>query len=132
MVELERSEEMIKFLKSGIYYFNESSSNLVFMDPVRVLNSSSYTQYRVSHYAYYSRFFGYEEREETRVSFCSKKRKRKQKKSYALNEREQSADQRHQVKFFVTIFLSDLGFLFSVITMKFIISGSEVIVVEGT
>ncbi|OVA18650.1 MT-A70-like [Macleaya cordata] len=104
MVEPESSEdsEMSKFLNSGIYRFDSSSSssNVVFMDPVRVLNSSSYTLFRVSPSLYYSRFFfGYskeKDEEETRVSLNSKKRKRKQKKSYTLNERERSADQRHQ------------------------------------
>ncbi|KAM7517154.1 hypothetical protein LguiA_006737 [Lonicera macranthoides] len=65
------------------------------MDPVRVLNRS-YTRFRVSPSAYYSRYFGKNSREEPNVPKNSRKRKRKEKKSHTLNEREQVADQRHQ------------------------------------
>ncbi|KAL9449221.1 hypothetical protein AB3S75_011200 [Citrus x aurantiifolia] len=79
--------ELSKFPDSGIYRFE--NSNAVFIDPVRVLNRS-YTRFRVSPSAYYCRFF------ETNVCSNSKKRKRKQKKTHMLNERELAADQRHQ------------------------------------
>ncbi|KAJ0031819.1 hypothetical protein Pint_13835 [Pistacia integerrima] len=86
--------ELSTFLDSGIYRFQ--NSNAVFIDPVRVLNRS-YTRFRVSPSAYYSRFLEskYAEKE-TKVSSNSKKRKRKQKKPHILNERERAADQRHQ------------------------------------
>ncbi|KAI3960734.1 hypothetical protein MKW92_040232 [Papaver armeniacum] len=93
MAELVKSKEMINFLESGIYRFN---SNFTFMDPVRVHNASDYTQFRVSPSVYYNRFFECEDKEKTRVSTISKKRKRKERKPYTLNERERSADQRHQ------------------------------------
>ncbi|KAI3843653.1 hypothetical protein MKW98_013589, partial [Papaver atlanticum] len=66
------------------------------MDHVRVLKASEYTQFRVSPSVYYNQFFEYEDKEKTRVSTTSKKRKRKERKPYTLNERERSADQRHQ------------------------------------
>ncbi|KAL7247795.1 hypothetical protein ACSBR2_002664 [Camellia fascicularis] len=66
MAELQTSDEVSMFLKSGIYHFE--SSNAIFIDPVRVLNRS-YNQFRVSSSAYYSRF---------------------------LESREQIADQHHQ------------------------------------
>ncbi|KAI3978778.1 hypothetical protein MKX01_015953 [Papaver californicum] len=93
MAEFEKSKEMINFLESGIYRFD---STFTFMDPVRVLNSSDYTQFRVSHSVYYNRFFECEDKEKNRVSTAFKKRKRKKIKPYTLNERERSADQRHQ------------------------------------
>lgn len=80
--------ELSKFLDSGIYRFE--NSNAVFIDPVRVLNRS-YTRFKVSPSAYYCRFF------ETNVCSNPKKRKRKQKKTHMLNERELAADQRHRV-----------------------------------
>ncbi|KAF8409908.1 hypothetical protein HHK36_002427 [Tetracentron sinense] len=92
---LEMSDQLSLFSKSGFYRFE--STNSIFIDPVRILNCS-YTRFRVSPSAYYSRFFESKDVEETRVSPSanSKKRKRKKKKSLALNEREQSADHRHQ------------------------------------
>ncbi|MCL7035361.1 hypothetical protein MKW94_004883 [Papaver nudicaule] len=93
MAEYEKSKEMINFLESGVYRID---SNFTFMDPVRVLNSSDYTQFRVSHSVYYNRFFECEDKEKSRVSTSSRKRKRKERKPYTLNERERSADQRHQ------------------------------------
>ncbi|XP_024027773.1 methyltransferase-like protein 2 isoform X2 [Morus notabilis] len=87
------SEKLFAFLESGIYRFENSNS--IFIDPVRVLNQS-YTRFRVSPSAYYSRFF--ESSNATQQSSNSRKRKRKEKekKPYALNERERAADRRHQ------------------------------------
>lgn len=87
--------ELLTFLDSGIYRFR--NSNAVFIDPVRILNRS-YTRFRVSPSAYYSRFFESKPAEsETKETSNFKKRKRKQKKPHILNEKEQAADQRHQV-----------------------------------
>ncbi|XP_057503913.1 methyltransferase-like protein 2 isoform X2 [Actinidia eriantha] len=94
MAESKTSDRLSTFLKSGVYRFE--GSHAVFVDPVRVLNRS-YTRFRVSPSAYYSRFF--ESKNTTKgptISTCSRKRKRKQKKAYTLNERERVADQRHQ------------------------------------
>ncbi|KAH7567307.1 hypothetical protein JRO89_XS07G0047800 [Xanthoceras sorbifolium] len=87
--------ELSEFLESGIYRFQ--NPNAVFIDPVRVLNRS-YTRFRVSPSAYYSRFFQSKSKHhgELEVSSDSKKRKRKQKKPHNLNERERVAEQRHQ------------------------------------
>ncbi|XWS25725.1 hypothetical protein CRYUN_Cryun27aG0092300 [Craigia yunnanensis] len=52
--ELKPSDELSRFLDSGIYRFPNLHG--VFIDPVRVLNRS-YTRFRVSPSAYYSRFF---------------------------------------------------------------------------
>ncbi|CAL5415586.1 unnamed protein product [Camellia sinensis] len=96
MAELQTSDEVSMFLKSGIYHFE--SSNAVFIDPVRVLNRS-YNRFRVSSSAYYSRFFEskYSKEDPTDSSHSRKrKRKQKQKRPLALNDRERIADQRHQ------------------------------------
>ncbi|GFY95888.1 methyltransferase MT-A70 family protein [Actinidia rufa] len=94
MAESKTSDRLSTFLKSGVYRFE--GSNAVFVDPVRVLNRS-YTRFRVSPSAYYSRFFESKNTtKEPTISTCSRKRKRKQKKAYTLNERERVADQRHQ------------------------------------
>ncbi|KAF9668647.1 hypothetical protein SADUNF_Sadunf14G0025400 [Salix dunnii] len=85
------SDKLSAFLESGIYRFE--NSNVVFIDPVRMLNRS-YTRFRFSPSAYYSRFF---DSKETIVTSNSKKRKRKEKKiPHDLNEREQAATLRHQ------------------------------------
>ncbi|GMP81207.1 hypothetical protein CsSME_00035995 [Camellia sinensis var. sinensis] len=96
MAELQTSDEVSMFLKSGIYYFE--NSNAVFIDPVRVLNRS-YNRFRVSSSVYYSRFFEskYSKEDPTDSSHSRKrKRKQKQKSPLALNDRERIADQRHQ------------------------------------
>ncbi|KAK4352011.1 hypothetical protein RND71_027529 [Anisodus tanguticus] len=82
------------FMESGIYKLN---SNVFFIDPVRILNRS-YTRFRVSPTAYYSRFFDSSNSTQSpKASEDSRKRKRKQKKKpQSLNEREQIADRRHQ------------------------------------
>ncbi|KAL5558094.1 hypothetical protein UlMin_034305 [Ulmus minor] len=85
------SKKLYTFFDSGIYQFEDS--NAVFIDPVRVLNRS-YNRFRLSPSAYYSRFF--ETKAATQKCLNSRKRKRKDKKSHALNERERAADQRHQ------------------------------------
>uniref|UniRef100_A0A2N9H4F4 Methyltransferase-like protein 2 n=1 Tax=Fagus sylvatica TaxID=28930 RepID=A0A2N9H4F4_FAGSY len=89
------NDNLSTFLDSGIYRFE--NSNVVFIDPVRVLNRS-YTRFSVSPSAYYPRFFESKPTDqESRVSSNSRKRKRKEKKKlHALNEREKVADQRHQ------------------------------------
>ncbi|XP_057988887.1 methyltransferase-like protein 2 [Hevea brasiliensis] len=97
MEDSKTRDRLSVFLDSGIYRFE--CSNVVFIDPVRVLNLS-YTRFRVSPSAYYSRFFdpkcSGEDRHETKLSSSSKKRKRREKKPHSLNERERAADQRHQ------------------------------------
>lgn len=84
-------DQLSSFLKSGVYRLQ--SANAFFIDPVRVVNRS-YTRYRVSPSAYYSRFFDSTEKLETSAE--SRKRKRKEKKTISLNEREKVAEQRHQ------------------------------------
>ncbi|XP_034676886.1 methyltransferase-like protein 2 isoform X2 [Vitis riparia] len=94
MAVAETSDRLSAFLSSGIYRLE--SSNAVFIDPVRVLNRS-YSRFRVSPSMYYSRFFDSKhEDQESRFSSNSRKRKRKEKQPHALNERERSADERHQ------------------------------------
>lgn len=95
MAEAGNGERLMQFLGSGIYRLE--SSKAVFIDPVRVLNRS-YSRFKISPSAYYSRFFeSYETR--TGVSSSPRKRKRKEKRpplALALNERELAADRRHQ------------------------------------
>ncbi|XP_043709424.1 methyltransferase-like protein 2 isoform X2 [Telopea speciosissima] len=93
MAEREMNDELSRFIELGI--FRIGSSNAIFMDPVRVL-SASYSRFRVSPHAYYSRSFESKPGGETAVSVNPRKRKLKQRKSYSLNERELIADQRHQ------------------------------------
>lgn len=89
------TDELSTFFDSGIYRFE--NSNAVFIDPVRAMNRS-YTRFRVTPSAYYPRFFDSKPAgQESKVSSNSRKRKRKEKKPHALNEREKIADQRHQV-----------------------------------
>lgn len=90
------NQKLSLFFKSGIYRFE--NSNVVFMDPVRLLNLS-YTHFRVSSSSYYSRFFEQNTTGENqpRVLQNQRKRKREVKKPRVLNEREQAADDRHQV-----------------------------------
>lgn len=101
MEESKTSDRLSVFLDSGIYRFE--NSNVVFIDPVRVLNLS-YNRHRVSPTAYYSRFFhskcSGQDRHETKLSSSSKKRKRREKKPHSLNERERAADQRHRASIF--------------------------------
>lgn len=92
MADSTTSKKLSTFLESGIYRFEDS--NAVFVDPVRVLNRS-YSRFKVCPAAYYSRFF--ESRHTAHDTSNPRKRKRKQKKTHALNERERAADQRHQV-----------------------------------
>ncbi|KAK4782447.1 hypothetical protein SAY86_016549 [Trapa natans] len=93
MVEAGTSEKLMRFLESGIYRFE--SSKAVFIDPVRVLNRS-YSRFKVSPSAYYSRFFD-THGSRAGVSSNTRKRKRKEKQAAtALNERELAADRRHQ------------------------------------
>ncbi|GAV59629.1 MT-A70 domain-containing protein [Cephalotus follicularis] len=95
MEDSKTCDEISAFMDSGIYRFE--NSNAVFIDPVRVLNRC-YTRFRVSPSAYYSRFFeSIDPNPNPKTSSNSRKRKRKDKKPHILNEREQLADQRHQV-----------------------------------
>ncbi|KAI3460298.1 hypothetical protein Pfo_016961 [Paulownia fortunei] len=99
MATSESDDRLSAFLKSGIYRFD--NANAFFIDPVRVLNRS-YTRFRVSPSAYYSRFFpslNFSTENHNNAPKNSKKRKRREKekkKSQALNSREQVADRRHQ------------------------------------
>ncbi|GLU04396.1 hypothetical protein SLE2022_215460 [Rubroshorea leprosula] len=94
MADTKSSGELSRFLDSGVYRF--SNSNAVFLDPVGVLNRS-YTRFRVSPSAYYSRSFQPKRlAAESTVASDSRKRKRKPKKPQSLNVRELAADQRHQ------------------------------------
>ncbi|KAL3514601.1 hypothetical protein ACH5RR_027318 [Cinchona calisaya] len=93
-------DRLSRFLKSGIYRFENSAA--IFIDPVRVLNGS-YTRFRVSPTAYYSRFFEDESTSTNSIENTpeappdTRKRKRKkQRKPRPLNETEQIAQQRHQ------------------------------------
>lgn len=94
---MKSNHELSVFIDSGFYRFR--SSNVFFIDPVRVLNRF-YARFRISPSAYYSRFFFETKHAGQEVEVCSrssKKRKRKQKKPHILNERERAADQRHRV-----------------------------------
>ncbi|POO03156.1 MT-A70-like [Trema orientale] len=93
MADSEMSKNLSAFLKSGIYRFEDSNS--VFVDPVRLLNRS-YTRFRVSPWAYYSRFFQSSEATQLQQSSNSRKRRRKKTKPHTFNERERVAEQRHQ------------------------------------
>ncbi|CAL8099847.1 unnamed protein product [Prunus armeniaca] len=94
MEDSKTSDKLSEFLESGVYRLEDS--NAVFIDPVRVLNRS-YTRFRVSPSAYYSRSFDSKHAgQEARVSSNFRKRKRKEKKPQPLNDRERAADQRHQ------------------------------------
>ncbi|XP_023002716.1 methyltransferase-like protein 2 isoform X1 [Cucurbita maxima] len=89
-------DELSVFLESGIYRFQ--NSNFIFVDPVRVLNLS-YSRFRVSPSGYYRRFFDHVKKglDNRDCLLNARKRKRKEKKSRCLNEKELAADQRHQV-----------------------------------
>lgn len=93
-------DELSVFLESGIYRFQ--NSNFIFVDPVRVLNRS-YSRFRVSPSGYYRRFFDHVKKglDNRDCLLNARKRKRKEKKSRCLNEKELAADQRHQVSLFV-------------------------------
>ncbi|CAN0922096.1 Methyltransferase-like protein 2 [Linum grandiflorum] len=104
-------DQLSTFLQCGIYRFTEAP--VVFMDPVRVINTS-YSRVRVSASAYYSRFFNsnLSGHHETELSSTSRKRKRKERKpSHALNERERAADLRHQrmVPVFNNVVINEAG-----------------------
>ncbi|XP_073128623.1 methyltransferase-like protein 2 isoform X2 [Henckelia pumila] len=97
--EGEAGHQISLFINSGIYRFGDA--NVVFMDPVRVLNRS-YTRFNVSPSVYYSRFFqssSYSTVIDDGVPTCANKRKRSKnlkRKLHELNSREKIADQRHQ------------------------------------
>ncbi|XP_058070655.1 methyltransferase-like protein 2 isoform X2 [Magnolia sinica] len=94
----EVASELSSFLESGIYRF--PSQNAIFMDPVRVLNDS-YTRFKISPSAYYSRFCDSSLKEEGRdavrvSSGSSARRKKRKRRIHELNQREISAEKRHQ------------------------------------
>ncbi|XP_020257950.1 methyltransferase-like protein 2 [Asparagus officinalis] len=95
----EVSSNLSAFLNSGIYHLD--GSNVVFVDPVRILNGC-YTRFRLSGSAYYSRSFKSNIKaqavEDAIDSSNSKKKKRKRKRNSCrvLNERETAAENRHQ------------------------------------
>lgn len=96
-MEESRDIRLTEFIESGIYRFQDS--NTVFVDPVRVLNKS-YTHFRISPSAYYSRFFpnsiNTSNGDPPDASSQLRKRKRKkEKKAQNLNERELIAQNRH-------------------------------------
>ncbi|KAI4354889.1 hypothetical protein L6164_003714 [Bauhinia variegata] len=94
MMDSQKRDRLSLFLESGLYIFEDS--NAIFVDPVRVLNRS-YTRFRVSPSAYYTRFFESKSANQDSSSrFTSRKRKRNGREVRALNEREQIANQRHQ------------------------------------
>ncbi|KAH6829202.1 Methyltransferase MT-A70 family protein [Perilla frutescens var. hirtella] len=96
MAASEPDGRLSAFLKSGIYTFD--GANAFFIDPVRLLNRS-YTRFRVSPSAYYSRFFPSSNFPIDDSPKNPKKRKcrgNEKKKSRELNSREQLADRRHQ------------------------------------
>ncbi|KAJ4819606.1 Methyltransferase-like protein 2 [Rhynchospora pubera] len=84
------AELMKSFMESGVYRLDQS--DVVFIDPVRLLNDS-YSRFRLSPSAYYSRHF-------PPSSTPDDKRKRKRNKPrhapLNLNERELCAEERHQ------------------------------------
>ncbi|KZV23234.1 methyltransferase-like protein 2 [Dorcoceras hygrometricum] len=97
--EAEAGRQISLFNNSGIYRFGDT--NVVFIDPVRVLNRS-YSRFYVSPSVYYSRFFqssSYSTVNDVGASNCTRKRKRgkfSKKTLHELNSREIIADQRHQ------------------------------------
>ncbi|KAF3334133.1 methyltransferase-like protein 2 isoform X2 [Carex littledalei] len=87
--QAQQSELLNSFMESGIYRLDHS--DVVFIDPVRLLNDS-YSRFRLSPSAYYSRHFS-----SSSSPTPNKKRKRKRKPKHAsLNERELCAEKRHQ------------------------------------
>lgn len=89
-------DRLSEFLKTGLYRLE--NSNTIFMDPVRVLNRY-YSRFRVSPSAYYTRFFQFREANNKPFENSTAKRKRKrQRKPQTLNQREEIANQRHQVR----------------------------------
>ncbi|XP_039119564.1 methyltransferase-like protein 2 isoform X3 [Dioscorea cayenensis subsp. rotundata] len=95
-MEYDVHDELLSFMSSGIYRF--SGSNVVFVDPVRVL-SNSYSRFRINSAGYYSRFFGVPSKGNDGNSVdssSSMKNKKRKRNSQSLNEREKSAENRHQ------------------------------------
>ncbi|XP_020104832.1 methyltransferase-like protein 2 isoform X1 [Ananas comosus] len=88
----ELSEELKSFMETGIYRLD--GSNVVFIDPVRVLNES-YSRFALSPSDYYSRSFA-PPKSAFPAEAVPKKRKRKPKPHHDLNERERVAEKRHQ------------------------------------
>ncbi|XP_020530219.1 methyltransferase-like protein 2 isoform X1 [Amborella trichopoda] len=88
----EETGELKEFFSNGLYHLPKSRA--LVMDPVRVLNAF-YTNFRVSPSMYYCRSFESISHGEKPVSESRRKRKRKR-RPYALNERELAAEMRHQ------------------------------------
>ncbi|RZS16042.1 hypothetical protein BHM03_00047979 [Ensete ventricosum] len=93
------SDAVRSFLDTGIYRLDRDGSMVVFLDPVRILNHS-YSRFRVSPSAYYSRSFetttAAMKTDAVEDSRIVKKRKRTR-APRDLNERERAAEKRHQV-----------------------------------
>ncbi|KAJ8485784.1 hypothetical protein OPV22_018269 [Ensete ventricosum] len=94
----EMSDAVRSFLDTGIYRLDRDGSMVVFLDPVRILNHS-YSRFRVSPSAYYSRSFetttAAMKTDAVEDSRIVKKRKRTR-APRDLNERERAAEKRHQ------------------------------------
>ncbi|KAM7277845.1 hypothetical protein ACFE04_004979 [Oxalis oulophora] len=103
------TDQVSRFIETGVYRF--SDPNVVFIDPVRILNGS-YSHYQVSPNSYYSRFFQSKLNPnpnpnpnviETEIHSIKKRKRNNKKKSSSssnnkpqlLNEREVIAEQRH-------------------------------------
>ncbi|XP_010498348.1 PREDICTED: methyltransferase-like protein 2 [Camelina sativa] len=90
-----KTDKLAQFLDSGIY--ESDDSNWFFLDPVRIINRS-YTKFRASPSAYYTRFFNPKHLNSQPKDPNPRKRKRKQKNpSFHLpNAGEQASYLRHQ------------------------------------
>ncbi|KAG7597584.1 MT-A70-like [Arabidopsis suecica] len=90
-----KTDKLAQFLDSGIY--ESDDSNWFFLDPVRII-TRSYTRFRVSPSAYYSRFFNSKQLNQQSSDSNPRKRKRKQKDpSFHLpSVGEQASNLRHQ------------------------------------
>ncbi|CAE5957938.1 unnamed protein product [Arabidopsis arenosa] len=90
-----KTDKLAQFLDSGIY--ESDDSNWFFLDPVRITNRS-YTRFRVSPSAYYSRFFNSKQLNQQSSDSNPRKRKRKQKNPnfHLPSVGEQASNLRHQ------------------------------------
>jgi hypothetical protein len=91
-MEPQGSELLSSFMESGVYRLDQSG--VVFLDPVRLL-TKSYSRFRLSPSAYYSRHFSSSSSLSAPTANEKRKRKRHPKQA-SLNERELCAENRHQ------------------------------------
>lgn len=125
-----KTDRLASFLDSGIY--ESEDSKWFFLDPVRIINRS-YTRFRVSPSAYYSRFFNSKHLNPQPIDPNPKKRKRKQinPSPHLPSVGEEASNLRHQViithrvAFFNSTRNRDL------IVDGFEISGSEAVLIES-